>query len=453
MKIREKLTLQFSTIVIFILITFSVSIYYVSKFNRYNAFRLRLKEKAMNNARLLLEVEQIDVHLLKKIRKGYLQALQSESVRMYDGNNEIIFKDDTIDYQLPDNFFEQVRQNGEVDFIKGTRQFVALSYKNEYIIIASAINIFGSEELKDLAYLLVVANMICLIIIVLSGWFFSRQALKPISGMVNAVKKMGEENLNMRLDEGRKKDEIDLLAVTFNHLFDKIEDAFERQKRFVSNASHELRTPLTTITGEIEVALMKERDKDEYIQVLLSALEEAKTLTKLSNDLLKLTQTGDMKGLLVKKITVAELIQAIADENTKRNPSSVLNFEMPSPLEAENIFVRGNLDLLKISILNVIENGYKFSYDKPVIFTVHADENFVYLEIRDDGIGMKEEEVDFIFQPFYRSENVNTFEGSGIGLSLTQRIIKIHEGTISIHSAPGKGTRVTIALVREKEAS
>ncbi len=446
MKIREKLTIQFSTLVMLILIAFSISIYYISKYNRYNAFKIRLMEKALNTGNLLLEVKQIDIQLLKKLRRDYLQALPDEFVRVYDLNNTPIFNDDSIDYTIPQELLAQVREKGELHFRKDIRQFVAVSYKNDYIIVASARNIYGEAELKDLAYLLFVGNLFCLIVILMAGWLFSRHALKPISGMVNAVKNMGEDNLSLRLDEGKKKDEIALLAITFNRLFDKIEDAFERQKRFVSNASHELRTPLTTLTGEIEVALMKEREKDEYVQVLLSALEETKTLTKLSNDLLKLTQTGNIRGLLVKKISVAELIQSIADENTRRNNLTVLNFEMPLPINAEALFVKGNIDLLKVSILNVIENGYKFSYDKPVSLIVKADLDFVYLQIKDEGIGIRAEELDFIFQPFYRSENVTSFSGSGIGLSLTQRIIKIHEGNITIESKPGKGTSITIGL-------
>lgn len=449
MKIREKLTIQFSTIVIFILITFSVSIYFISRYNRYKAFKIRLTEKALNTVNLLLEVEQIDIHLLKKLRRNHLQSLPEEFVRVYDKNNEAIFKDDTISYELSSDILEDIRHKGEVDFRKDVRQVVAIAYKSDYVIVASARNMYGETELKDLAYILIMGNLFCLLVILLSGWFFAREALKPISGMVTAVENMGEDNLDLRLDEGKKKDEIALLAITFNKLFDKIEDAFERQKRFVSNASHELRTPLTTLTGEIEVALMKDRGKDEYIQVLLSALEETKTLTKLSNDLLKLTQTSNMKGLLVKKIAIAELIQAIADDNAKRNSNAILNFEMPSPFLSEKLFVRGNIDLLKISVLNVIENGYKFSYDKPVCLIVRADDNFVYLQIKDQGIGMSEEDVKFIFQPFYRSENVSGFQGSGIGLSLTQRIIKIHGGSISIQSSLGEGTTVTIALLAE----
>ncbi|HVD99331.1 MAG TPA: ATP-binding protein [Cytophagaceae bacterium] len=450
MKIREKLTIQFSTLVMLILITFSASIYIISRYNRFQAFRIRLTEKAINNARMLLEVKQINAHLLKDLRRNYFQSLPEEFFRVYDKNNQPFFKDDTVSYELSDELLNEARRKGELSYKVGTRQLQAIIYKKDYIVVTSARNIYGDAELKDLAFILVVGNVICLFIILLVGWFFSRQALKPISGMISSVENMGEENLGLRLDEGQKKDEISQLAITFNKLFDKIEDAFERQKRFVSNASHELRTPLTAITGEIEVALMKDREKTEYVQVLLSALEETKTLTKLSNDLLKLTQTGNMKGLLVKRISVAELIQAIDDENTKRNHAGILNFEMPVPLEAEKLFVRGNLDLLKISVINVIENGYKFSYNHPVSFIVRADDDFLYLEIRDEGIGMREDEVDFIFQPFYRSTNVITFEGSGIGLSLTQRIIKIHGGTIAVHSEPGKGTSVTLGLLLEK---
>lgn len=446
MKIREKLTLQFTAIVGIILIVFSFSIYFVIKAHRYNSFRDRLLEKALNTANLLLEVDEIDINLLKELRRNYLQSLPEEFVRVYDKNDSRIFKDDSLDYTFSPSILNNVRKDRKLDFSDGDRQFVAISYKKDFVIIASARNIFGAQELKHLALILIIGNFLCLIVILISGRFFARQALKPISKIVTQVESIGEPNLGSRLDEGEKKDEISHLAMTFNKMFERIHDAFERQKRFVANASHELRTPLTTITGEIEVALMKNRTLDQYIQVLNSVLEEAKTLTKLSNDLLKLTQAGDIKGIIIGRISLLELLHVISEENSKRNSDAVINYEISKAVKPDELFISGNVDLLKIALLNVIENGYKFSSYAPIDLIVSSNEEMVFIKVKDSGVGMTEEELGYVFQPFYRSENVSSIEGSGIGLSLTDKIIKLHGGFIEISSEISKGTEVTIAL-------
>jgi signal transduction histidine kinase len=288
------------------------------------------------------------------------------------------------------------------------------------------------------------ANLIGLLVIFLAGRFFAKQALKPISKMIEEVDNIGESNLSSRLDEGKKKDELSQLAMTFNRLFERIEEAFDRQRRFVSNASHELRTPLTAITGEIEVALMKGRTREQYEEVLLSVQEEARALTKLSNDLLSLTQTQDIKGLIVEKITVEELLKIIVEENNKRDKNRVLRIKYDN--EVKKINISGNRELLKIALMNIIDNGFKFSENNPVDLTVYNDMSNIYLAIKDQGIGLSEEEINFVFQPFYRSSNVTTIPGSGVGLSLTEKIIKLHGGRIEIISEPGNGTELVIVL-------
>lgn len=449
MKIREKLTLQFSAIVGLIFIVFSISIYYVSHLYRYNAFKNRLREKALNTANLLIEVDEIDTNLLKELRRSYLQALPEEFVRVYNQNDEKIFKDDTLNYNFPHEKLEAARKDGEVDYKTGDRQFVALRFKNNYVILASARNINGEQELRNLAFVLIIATLISLLVIILSGWLFSRQALKPVSKMIREVDSIGETNLSSRLDEGKKRDELAHLAITFNKMFDRIEDAFERQRRFVANASHELRTPLTTITGEIEVALMKGRSEEQYVQVLLSVLEEAKTLTKLSNDLLKLTQTGKLNKLIVQKIGIMDLLDTLGEESYKRNNKAVLRFEFDETASLEDLWISGNMELLKTAFMNIIDNAFKYSYYKPVTLHTSVSDQSIYIRIQDQGIGMTEEEIEFIFQPFFRSENVSAINGNGIGLSLTEKIIKLHGGKIVVASIPRIGTEITVMLPLE----
>lgn len=448
MQIRNKLTLQFSAIVAIILILFSISIFYISEHFRNKNFNNRLKEKAINTANLLLEVEEINVSLLKTIRRDYLASLPEEFVRVYENTSTPIYRDDTISFRLTPEQLEMVRKEGEVKFSHGDRQVVGISYKDKYRITASARDLDGHRQMTDLKHTLLLGNIICLVIIFATGKFFSIQALKPITKITKEAENINENNLGLRLDEGQRKDEISQLSITFNKLFDRLQDAFERQKQFVSNASHELRTPLTTITGEIEVALMKRRSQEEYIEVLLSLLDEAKTLTKLSNGLLQLAQSSDSKTLSIERINVFILIERIKEEISRRYEKNALPIVFNETVPLSHIEVNGNEDLLKIALVNLIDNGFKFSYNKPVCLSIELTEQDVVLKVIDHGIGISGEDLVRISQPFFRAENVLEIPGHGIGLSLTERIIKLHGGSIHFKSEPAKGTIISISLPR-----
>jgi len=446
MQIRNKLTFQFSAIVAIILIIFSISIYYVAEHFRYKNFNKRLKEKALNTANLLIEVDAIDISLLKTIRREYLASLPEEFVRVYEKENKIIFRDDTISFKLSPEKLNEVQENGVVEFRVGDRQVVGISYKDKYRITASAKDLDGIRQMSDLKYTLISGNILCLIIILLSGRFFAIQSLKPIANITKEAENINENNLGLRLKEGQRKDEISKLAITFNKLFDRLQDAFERQKRFVSNASHELRTPLTTITGEIEVALMKERSKEHYIEVLQSVLEEAKMLTKLSNGLLQLGQAGESKGITVERINLYLLMERIKEESIKRFYGNNLQITYTESELLSHIEINGNEELLKIALINIIDNAFKFSKNKPVFFKIETNDIYVIFKIIDTGIGITNADIKNVEQPFYRAENAITIPGHGIGLSLSKKIIHLHEGKMEIYSQPNQGTMLTIYL-------
>jgi signal transduction histidine kinase len=446
MQIRNKLTLQFTAIVAIIMITFSVSIFYIAEHFRNKNFNKRLKEKAITTTNLLIEVEEINEDLLKSLRRNYLATLPGEFVRVYNIRNKNIYRDDTVSLKLNEEQLEKIRNKGELNFQFEKRQLVGVFYKDKYVITSSAIDLDGKRQMSDLKYILIIGNIICLVIIMISGKFFSIQSLKPIAKINKEAENINENNLGLRLDEGQRKDEISQLAITFNKLFDRLQDAFERQKRFVSNASHELRTPLTSITGEIEVILLKERSKEEYIEVMLSVLEEAKTLTKLSNGLLQLAQTGDSKGITIEKINLYILIEKIKEEAGRRFPGRKLEIVYHEKIEIADYEINGNEELLKIAIINIIENAFKFSLNKPVISKVELINQNIIFKIIDSGIGIIMEDLTQIIQPFYRSENATNIPGHGIGLSLSEKIIKLHEGSMEISSQIHKGTTITIVL-------
>jgi len=443
MKIRNKLTLQFTGIVFCILVLFSVCIYYAfSQYREFN-FRKRLREKALYTAKILIEVEEINAELLKRLRRNYLQSLHEENVRIYDKNDNLVYKDDTIKVRIPEDKLQRIRDKKKYSFMLEGRQFVGLDYKGTYVITASAIDIKGYEALNFLAVALVAGNLFGLVVIFFSGRFFSSRALSPISDIIHEVDNIKEGHTGLRLTERKGKDEITHLANSFNQMFDRIEDTYEQQNKFIAHASHELRTPLTSITSEIEVALLKDRTTEGYKETLKSILEESLSLTELSNKLLELLQ-ADKQSLVSEKVNLRYLLDRIEEEVLKRKYSRSFIIENKINRDLSEIEMTGNEDLIRVALMNVVENGFKYS-DKAVRLSVDSIESEnICFTVKDEGSGIEKDELTKILKPFYRSHRNLSASGFGIGLSLTDKIIKLHGGTLKIKSEISTGTSVTL---------
>jgi signal transduction histidine kinase len=271
--------------------------------------------------------------------------------------------------------------------------------------------------------------------------------LLPINKIIQQIKKIKVNDLSIRIDEGNKKDEIALLAMNFNKMLDKLQNSFDSQKLFLAGASHELKTPLTSIMGEIEVTLMKNRTDEEYRYVLNSILDEIKLLNSLTNSLLELAQTSaDFANLAHSNIRIDELLISVQRELLEKfiKKEIKVNF-IKLPDDEKHIMVSGNENLLKIAIKNIVDNACKYS-ENNVEVNFDFDEKFIYLIIKDSGIGISEDEKQKIFTPFFRAQNTKSVKGRGIGLSIVKKIIELHDGDIIVNSKLNQGSEFIVKL-------
>lgn len=451
MKIRNKLTYRFALIVASILLIFSVAIYYFSASYREQEFDRRLIDKGLTTARLLIKVDEVDMRLLRIIDRNNLTALQNEKITVYDSlYNKIYSSDDDPEIPVGIDLFRDIKNKREVFFNHLNNEAVGILYEendNRFFVIVSAYDQFGINKLRNLRLILIVGFIFSMGAVFLAGWVFSGQAIKPISQIINEVKEISISKLHLRIHEGNGQDEIAQLAVQFNQMLSRLEQAFEMQKSFVSNASHELRTPLTTIRAQLEVSLTDERKKTEYKDILESVLEDINNLINLSNGLLDLAQVGSgIAGPGLKKIRLDELLFQCVSEVSKKY-STQINFNVSDSLEDERMFIiLGNEQLLKTAFINLLDNACKFSDSKPVIINSKFAENAMVISIQDSGVGIRPGELSHIFDPFYRGSNVRNVTGHGIGLSLSHKIIQLHGGELEISSKLNEGTTATICL-------
>lgn len=452
MKIRTKLTLQFASISALILLLFSLVVYYFTSLYRQDDFFNRIKRRASIVASHLLEADEVDERQRHLNQISYYQELPYEAIRILRANGELLFAKGDGKLGIRPEVLEKIKQQKRLQYEQDNRQVVGIYYSDnqgEFVVLASSVDAYSLRKLQHLKVILIVGFFGSMVLVLAAGWAFSKQAMLPITEVVREVERVSVKDLHLRLSNSDGKDEVSELAQTFNKMLDRLELAFEMQRTFVSNASHELRTPLTVMIGELEVALMKPREQQEYERVLQSTLEDARLLAELLNGLLHIAQASiDSSKVEKDYLRFDELVWMARDQALKRQPDATIDIDFANFPDDENrLIVKGNEALLLIAVLNVLENAVKFSPSgKVATGRIVVQKQEVWLEVRDRGIGISEEDLKHVFVPFFRAENVRSITGHGIGLPLAERILKLHQGNIRVNSKVNEGTEVIIKL-------
>jgi two-component system sensor histidine kinase ArlS len=454
MKIKNRLTLNFVWVVSLLLAIFSIVIYFISSSYRKDEFSTRLYEKGLSTAILLLEENDIDAELLNKIEKNNPINLYWEEIIIYTNEWKVLYKSkDSLTYYPAISILESLKQKEFIIPKHSNRDVYIFKYQldtEEYYVCASAEDLYGLSKLQTLKRSLFLVAGLSVVFFFFIGMWFSGRALKPLSELASKI-----EGLDMQNIEGAKvellnnsKDEISILIHAFNSALERVEKSIHSQKHFVANASHELRTPLTSIIGEIEVLLIKERNTEEYKQALQSVLEDMLKLNSVANNLLLLAKTNfEIESDKFKIQRIDELIWQVISEIKKNRTDATIHFNLDETLEEEgDLSIHANPILLQTALANIIENGCKYSDNNTAVIFVEKAKNHVIVRVRDHGMGIDKEELEFIFQPFFRSKKAIKVKGHGIGLSLVEKIIKLHGGSISVVSIPGDYTEFSVFL-------
>ncbi|WBL21510.1 HAMP domain-containing sensor histidine kinase [Zunongwangia sp. HRR-M8] len=448
MKTQNKIILFLTSIFLAYILVFSGFIYFSISDYSYTDFYKRLEIRAITMAKIELEDDQ-DINAVKEIRQDFLEELPNEKITIIDLQKFDIHTNSNL--SLSKSFLEDIVSQERAYFKENNTFYSGIKYHNrgkDYLVIVSAENYYNTHHIVYLRNLLLIALLISILIIIFIAWFFSRKVLQPIQSIIGDMKKINTENLNFRLKETEDNEELRSLTATFNNMLNRLETSFETQKNFISNASHELNTPLTSIIGEAEVTLAKERSKEEYIVSLNTILEEAGKLDKKTKALLFLAQTGyDGKAQTLSPLRIDELVIDVKETVEKIYPEAVIHLDFDLlPEDPEKLSVNGNSQLLHLAISNVVMNACKYSNNEKVIFALSASDNEVIIKVEDQGIGIPEADLPYIFDPFFRARNTENFHGYGIGLPLSRNVIKMHKGSLIAHSKTSRGTSIEIRL-------
>jgi len=314
--------------------------------------------------------------------------------------------------------------------------------------------------LRRLFLIEVAAVAAAIALIVGFGPRLARGALKPLENVSTVAGELRRGKLGSRVNLPElksRRDEVGELASSFDAMAESLDRLFEAEResketlrRFVADASHELRTPLTALKSEIQLGLRRRLSVEEHETILHTLLADMDRLIGLSNSLLFLARTlENLQHVQFSLVRVDEVLFSAQDELLSAHPSYQVWVDYDNLPEAEtDTLVRGDEDLLGRVVLNLLDNACKYSAHHQAWVRIGFDATDCQLTIRDEGIGMSTEEMMRIFEPFYRASGALGYEGFGVGLSICQRIVNLHQGTISVVSEPGRGSTFTVKLPR-----
>lgn len=320
--------------------------------------------------------------------------------------------------------------------------------KSKHLIIGVAYPLDEVEHaITNLFEIFIFLLPFALIFAILGGTFLAGRSLKPVNDIVKTAEEITAGNLNKRIPEPRSNDEISRLIKTLNNMIDQLEKSFERMKQFSADVSHEFKTPLTIIRGEIELAISKRNKVSELKKTLANILDEVIRLSNMVEDLLTLFK-ADIKQISFnfKPINIAELLNELLED------VYILAKEKGVKVRTEQFepaIIMGDEMRLKQLFLNLIDNAIKYNKrGGKVIISAKNKNDSVIVSIVDTGIGIPKDEIELIFERFYRVDKARSRDtgGTGLGLSIAKWIAQLHNGKIEVESEVGKGSRFSVIL-------
>lgn len=445
MKIRTRLTLLFTLITAMLLSIYSISIYYSSKEAREKSFYSELQNEAIAKADLFFR-SSLPEQEMHKLYKNNTRTLNEVQVAIYDVNKQLIYHDDAkVDYvKETSEMLSQIFKKKKINFFLNDLQVIGMVYHYEgktYAVTAAAYDKYGYDYLTHLLTISIISFFIILILIYLAGIFLSKKALNPLSEMVVQIKKITAGKLQLRLKTTKEKDELNELAQNFNGMLERLENSFDSQKHFVSNISHELRTPLSAIITELELASEKDKTKEEYQETIQCALEDARNMVTLSNSLMDLAKASyDPNEISFSEVRLDEVLLESYTKITKENTEYKVSLNIEDSVEEHQLIIQGNEYLLQVAFNNLIDNACKYSPEHTCLINVRAYSRILAISFTNTGNSINKEDLQHIFEPFYRSETSRQEKGHGIGLFLTEKIILLHNAKINVISENNETT-------------
>lgn len=449
MSLRRKLSNQSALIFGGILGFVLLGTYFLFKQLSTDLYYKKLLDRAYTAAYFYLEKDELNNSRYQRIEEKY-RRIADESIQLYNARTYQLVVNDSLPYQVPRHFLEEINRDRHLEFTYQDRLLVGMFYadnEGDFLIVSSGKNTVGQSQLTLLEGSLFVFFVVGLAInYLLTGWL-ARHTFTPFSRVISQVHSITADSLHTRLEvPSGKPDELSEVISTFNVFLARLEESIQIQRSFLKNASHELKTPLAVIIGDVEVALKKPRSNEEYVQLLQALEKDALHLTSIVEGLLLLSGLSLPIDQKMEPVLLDEILWTVLEKTQIRQPERTVTIDFEDMEGYQSLLtVIGNKDLLFTALSNLLDNALKFSTPKPVAILVKAIAGQLTIVLKDQGPGIPAAEEKLIFDLFYRSNQSRHIAGQGIGLYLTKQILDLHRIVLQIDSSK-EGTTVQLTF-------
>lgn len=306
----------------------------------------------------------------------------------------------------------------------------------------------STEPLDDFRRILLVVFIVAIPIVVataiFSAGYVTRRGLQPLRDIAALATRIEASDLSRRLKPSSEQDELGSLSAAFDRMLDRLQAAFERQRRFTADASHELRAPLSVIRAESDLALRRHREPAEYVRALEAIASEADRLEELIDELLVVARAEGGPPQVEAAVDLAPLVSQAAMRISSVGESRGVKVE---PSVVPEAFVKGDPIALARVPLALLHNGVKYARAGGAVrVTLTRDNGAVRLVVEDDGPGFTADGLRRATDRFWRDDLGRGRDGSGLGLSIVRAIVEQSGGAIVLANAPGSGAQVSISF-------
>ncbi|MHB1147270.1 MAG: sensor histidine kinase [Lutibacter sp.] len=378
-------------------------------------------------------------------------------IQLFDKNGNLMDKspnlnEDELPFREQEQFGGYFNENLNKQAIRQIQIPIEQNGKIKGYVVAAM-----SLESSNMVFLKLRNVLIISYLLLLAGlYFISRylagRSIVPIRNIIETTNRITKNNLNERVNLPDHKDELFHLSSSINELLQRIENAIEKERQFTSDASHELRTPLSSLRGTLEVLIRKPREQFEYEEKIKYSLSEIDRTTTIIEQLLLLARldsklnTSAFISNKVISLPVSILIDEILSRHKQEISAKKIALDLSLETEAEAMVSKYYANLI---LDNIISNAIKYSNKNSKLhIIVKIETSGIVVIIKDEGIGIKKEDIDKLFNPFYRSDALNHKEifGNGLGLSIAKKAADAINAKLVLESELGVGTAATVTF-------
>jgi signal transduction histidine kinase len=388
-------------------------------------------------------------------------------IKVYDQNRHLVYQSDlatfvdiplhnrgddgyTVRTHIPmDRIYLHQDRQDEVTF--RVRVIDAVSAGVPYLIqIAKPIEELD-EELSDLMLALGVGMAASTALLVILSYLVAGRIVKPISVINRLSKEINEKTLEKRIPLGHSRDELYELSSSLNRMFDRLQFSFTKQKQFLASASHELKSPTAMLRLFFDQAVQRQDLPESFQQQLSNQGTIVLRMERLIKTLLELSVLELKDSLEIEEFSLTALLRSVLEDFSVVVADRNIRLQVTLP---ENLRVLGDKDMIRRMAINILDNAVKYNFEKGEIKLEASEEKgSVRLSLFNTGPGIPKDELEKVFEQFFRVEKSRSLQygGSGLGLSIVKQIARLHGGTAVMESEPGAWARIRISLPKYHE--